>query len=132
MQIYSQSVKTGQPREIQKNDAEIKRDMSVNATTVHENPLNKLICHFSEWLCLKKTVSWMITVLKYTETNFPLSRRSETKDEQFNEVTEGAERPPGLSELTAANTLAQRNVSYVQWEWMCAYQALLSDIKRRF
>ena len=47
-------------REIQKDDVEIKETICVNATNVHENPLNKLICHYSEWHCLKKAVSWMM------------------------------------------------------------------------
>ncbi len=41
-------------REIQKSDIEIKCEVNVNVTDVHENPLNKLICHYSDWHCLKK------------------------------------------------------------------------------
>lgn len=46
-------------REIQKNDVEVKGAVSANVTNVHEDPLNKLICHYSEWHSLKKAVSWM-------------------------------------------------------------------------
>lgn len=47
-------------KDILTDDAEVKAIVSVNATNVQENPLDKLISYYSDWHCLKKAISWMI------------------------------------------------------------------------
>ncbi|KAL4008191.1 hypothetical protein ACER0C_002043 [Sarotherodon galilaeus] len=47
-------------KETPKNDVEVKEVMSVDVTKLHENPVNKLISHYSDWYRLKKAVSWIL------------------------------------------------------------------------
>lgn len=55
-------------KDIQKDDAEVKKSVCVTATNLHENPLNKLICYHSKWHCLKRAVSWMMKVKKLLQS----------------------------------------------------------------
>ena len=67
------------------NDPEIKENVTVNVTVI-ENGFNKVISYFSDWMKLKRRVTWLMRFQVYCVHRFETGVKVQTGEFTVNEV----------------------------------------------